>query len=47
MEMESEDIEFAVTDDKQFEDLQKVFNKLKSDKDEDNIGDDEQQQIDL
>lgn len=38
----SEYIEFSVTDDKRFEDLQKVFDKLKSDKDEDNIGDDEQ-----
>lgn len=46
METESEDrneyVEFAVTDDKRFKDLQKVFNKLKRDKDEDNIGDDEQ-----
>lgn len=38
----SEYIEFAVTNEKRFEDLQKVFNKLKSDKDEENIGDDEQ-----
>ncbi len=38
----SEYVEFAVTDNKRFEDLQKVFDKLKSDKDEDNIGDDEQ-----
>ncbi|AFZ14187.1 hypothetical protein Cri9333_3358 [Crinalium epipsammum PCC 9333] len=38
----SEYIEFAVTDDKRFEDLQRVFNQLKMDKDEDNISDDEQ-----
>jgi hypothetical protein len=38
----SEYIEFAVTDDNKFEDLQRVFNQLKMDKDEDNISDDEQ-----
>lgn len=38
----SEYIEFAVTDEKRFKDLQQVLNKLKSDKDEESIGDDEQ-----
>lgn len=51
METESEDIneyvEFAVTDGKRFEDLKRVFDKLKSDKDEDIIGDDEQPYLDL
>jgi hypothetical protein len=37
----SEYIEFAVTDEKRFQDLQRFFNKLKADKDEEGIGDDE------
>jgi hypothetical protein len=38
----SEYVEFAFTDKKRFENLQKIFNKLKSDKDEERIGDDEE-----
>lgn len=44
METTSEDgsqyVEFAVTNENRFKDLQKVFDQLKSDKDEDNMGDD-------
>ncbi len=46
MKMQSEEmseyIEFAVTDSSKFENLQRVFDKLKGDKDAENIGDDEQ-----
>jgi hypothetical protein len=38
----SEYIEFAVTDHERLKALQSFFNKLKTDKDEENIGDDEQ-----
>ncbi len=38
----SEYIEFAVTDYQRFEDLQRVFHKLKNDKDEENVADDEE-----
>ncbi|WP_199300116.1 hypothetical protein [Trichocoleus sp. FACHB-262] len=41
MEQTNEYIEFAVTNSQRFEDLQRVFDKLKRDKDEDNIDDDE------
>lgn len=37
----SEYLEFAVTDDKRFQNLQKLFSRLKADKDEENIGDDQ------